>query len=137
MIATSRETIIGLGMCILCLRVNFQHESHEFRWRATFGAPPHICSILWEKIDPDSTMPNGSMPYHLLWGLMFLKLHCSEAVNASIAGGVDVQTIRKWSWLFAEAVANLHYSVVGILLLISYENMCCILPSYSITVLFL
>ena len=63
-------------------------------------------------------MPNGAQPYHLLWGLMFMKLYCAEAVNASMAGGVDVKTFRKWSWLFAEAIAVLHYSVVGVFLAI-------------------
>ena len=120
----SPETFIGFGMCILRLHVKFRHEAHDFRWRATFGAPPGICSTLWKKIDPDSTMPNGAQPYHLLWGLMFMKLYCAEAVNAVLAGGVDVKTFRKWSWLFAEAVAVLHSSVVGVLLANRYERVC-------------
>ena len=122
--AISPETFIGFGMCILRLHVKFRHEAHDFRWRATFGAPPGTCSTLWKKIDPDSTMPNGAQPYHLLWGLMFMKLYCAEAVNTVLAGGVDVKTFRKWSWLFAEAVAVLHSSVVGVLLANRYERLC-------------
>jgi hypothetical protein len=44
---------------------------------------------------------------------MFMKLYCSETVHCIIAGGeVDEKTFRKWSWIFVDAIAALHFEVV-------------------------
>jgi hypothetical protein len=76
-----------------------------------FGTSPKVCALLWQKIDL-SLMPNGAKPCHLLWALMFLKLYCAEPVLATLAGGVHEQTLRKWVWLFVDAISDLQYEVI-------------------------
>ena len=60
-----------------------------------FGTCPDMCSLLWDKLDPTNTMPNGVKGFHLLWGLMFLKSYASEVVHCAISGGVDEKTFCK------------------------------------------
>jgi hypothetical protein len=82
------------------------------RFWAIFGTSPNICSLLWEMLDPTNPMPNGVKGFHLLWGLMVLKLHASKAVHCAISGGVDEKTVCKWSWLFISRLADLAPQVV-------------------------
>ena len=49
----------------------------------------------------------------MLWGLMFLKIYASEGVLATLAGGVDEKTFRKWAWRFVDAIADLEDDVVS------------------------
>ena len=92
--------------------------SNSMRFRATFGASPEISSEIWNMIDDeeDYELPRLAKPKHLLWGLMFLKMYCSEAVHCIIAGGDDgpvhEQTFRKWSWCFVELISILQDRVI-------------------------
>ena len=63
-------------------------------------------------LDLTNTMPNGVKGFHLLWGLMFLKLYASEAVRCAISGGVNEKTFRKCSWMFISRIADLAPQVV-------------------------
>jgi hypothetical protein len=102
---------LDLGNKMMKRHNKLASESEKRRFHATFGTGAEICSLLWAKID-FSTVPLGAKPKHLLWGLMFLKLYCSESVHCTIAGGVDETTFRKWSWIFVEAIAVLHEDLV-------------------------
>ena len=53
-------------------------ESEQRRFKATFGTNNENCAILWARINEATLLPLGEQPKHLLWGLMFLKLYCSE-----------------------------------------------------------
>lgn len=44
---------------------------------------------------------------------MFLKLYTKERPMCSLAGGVDKDTFRKWTWLFIEAIADLESCLVS------------------------
>jgi hypothetical protein len=77
-----------------------------------FGTRPDMYSLLWDMLDPTNTMPNGVKGFHLLWGLMLLKLYASEAVHCTISGGVDEKTFRKLSWMFISGIADLAPQVV-------------------------
>ena len=88
------------------------HDTFVRRWMGAFGALPLVCSWLWEKIDPDNTMPGGVVFKHLLWGLFFLQVYENETNSARAVGRVDEKSYRVWSWRFAEAISYLEYDVV-------------------------
>ena len=83
-------------------------STERVRFKATFGSSPEVCSLLWDLLQPQiKAMPRNARPSHLLWGLLFLKIHSTESVHASLAGGVDEQTFRDWSWRFVYAIERL------------------------------
>ena len=85
----------GLVMMRQDHQTNNEASSTEMqRFQAMFGTSPDMCSLLSDMLDPIDTMPNGVKGFHLLWGLMFLKLHATEAVHCAISGGVDKKTFR-------------------------------------------
>ncbi|GKZ00550.1 hypothetical protein MPSEU_001007400 [Mayamaea pseudoterrestris] len=82
------------------------------RFRSTFGTTPAICSILWDKLDPERFIHKRAEPKHLLWGLMLMKLYLPERAIVSLAGGVDEKTFSKWSWLFIDQISFLETQVI-------------------------
>ena len=92
------------------------------RWRATFGASPAVCSILWSRMRMIlPAAPNNVEPKHLMWCLLFLKTYVTEHTGAAMVGGVDEDTFRKWRWFFVEAIAFLEFDVVRV----QRRIMCC------------
>jgi hypothetical protein len=85
------------------------------RWMSAFGAPPIVCCILWNKMDPFKTMPRGVEPKHLLWGLHFLAVYDTEENSSQRVGQVDEKTFRKWAHLFVKAISYLESEVVSFL----------------------
>lgn len=73
------------------------------RFKSFFGATPHVCSLIWEKIVHD--VPKGGEPKHLLWSLSFLKQYSVEHYRRTIFGA-DEKTIRKWTWLFVQLLSD-------------------------------
>ena len=57
------------------------------RWMGKFGAIPVVCCLLWNRIDPYVTMPDGVHKKHLLWALYFLKAYDTEENSAQSVGG--------------------------------------------------
>ena len=109
----SREFLqLGLKMMRHHDHMNKASSTELQRFCAMFGTSPDICSLLWDLLDPTTTMPNEVRAVHLLWGLMFLKLYASEAVHCAISGGVDEKTFCKWSWFFVSGLADLAPQVV-------------------------
>lgn len=82
------------------------------RWKSAFGAMPEVCCILWNKIDPNKTMPTGVHPKHLLWALYFLVVYDTEHNSSQMMGKVDEKTYRKWSERFVDAISYLECDVV-------------------------
>jgi hypothetical protein len=82
-------------------------------WKSSFGAPPEVCCVLWNKINPYKTMPAGVNPKHILWALLFLTVYDTEHNSAQRLGNVDEKTYRKWSELFVIAISYLECKVVG------------------------
>jgi hypothetical protein len=81
------EQWLEMGMGIMGRHNLVTRSTSRWRFRATFGQSPIICSIVWDKIEEArQTMPQGAKPIHLLWAMMFVKLYCCEEVNASLAG---------------------------------------------------
>ena len=85
------------------------------RWMGKFGAMPIVCCVLWEKLNPYETMPDGVHKKHLLWGLYFLKVYDTEENSAENVGRVDEKTYRLWSFRFVKAISYLESTVVRLL----------------------
>ncbi|GAX24473.1 hypothetical protein FisN_2Hu038 [Fistulifera solaris] len=85
----------------------FSSEDGEFR--EMFGCSVGVCVSLWNLLKKTESLPPGSTSNkeHLLWALMFLKVYGTEKVMCALAGGVDKDTFRKWSWQFVEAISSL------------------------------
>lgn len=68
-----------------------------------FGVKPELCNKIWvlllEKKFTGQT-------YHLLWGLLILKVYATEDVHCTIAK-TSAKTFRKWSWNVVYALADL------------------------------
>ena len=75
-------------------------------FRAFFGTWPATCSVLWEQVDPCTTIHPKSKSIHLPWALFLMHNCATECVNAAICG-VDEDTFRKWSMPWIPAMANL------------------------------
>lgn len=74
------------------------------RFKSFFGVSPSICAIIWEKIKRE--IPSTAEPKHLLWSLNFLKQYHVEHSRTTIFKA-DEKTIRKWTWIIVELIANL------------------------------
>jgi hypothetical protein len=85
------------------------------RWKSSFGAPPKVCFVLWNKINPYKTMPAGVNPKHILWALLFLTVYDTEhnCSSSQGLGNMDEKTHRKWSKLFVVAILYLECKVVS------------------------
>ena len=93
-------------------------EENKFnlsRFKSYFGTSPRICVILWSKIRENANSANMCY-YHLLWGLLFLKLYSSEAVLSGIVGCSE-KTFRKYCWKSVISIAELKPQIVS-----SYVN---------------
>ena len=117
MVQVHPDIFIVHGSYMLRRHAKFITQSNEFRWRATFGAQPPICCDIWNRLSPETSMPNGAQHKHLLWALLQLKLYPTEPVACAIAAGngkaPDEKTYRKWCWLFVHAIRALSTSVVS------------------------
>ncbi len=85
--------------------------SNKRRFKGHFGTTPGICAYLWPRII--NNLPGGAHFYHLLWGLLLVKIYASTEVLAGMVGGVDEKTFRKWNWKVLEAISLLKPTVVS------------------------
>jgi hypothetical protein len=76
------------------------------RFRSTMGVSSSICSWYWNQLDKRFLIPAGFLPKHFLWTLLFLKLYCSETVNALLCD-CDEKTFRKWTWIGIGLIGDL------------------------------
>ena len=82
------------------------------RFRSTFGTTPFICELVYEKIVDNIKAVHPSFgPYHLLWGLLFLKNYSNEAMLASKVGCSE-KTFRKWYHIVVLNIALITANVV-------------------------
>lgn len=75
------------------------------RFKSFFGVSSLVCSISWKMLE--STLPLEATPNHLLWSLCFLKQYTSEHTR-HVLFQADEKTIRKWTWIFVDALANMN-----------------------------
>lgn len=102
------------------------------RFVASFGATWITCAALWQKClsSSDETFvadvttfdqtnwkfdrkKPAYKPKHLLWALHFMKCYPTENQMASTVNE-DEKTLRKWVWIFIDALAGLKSEVVSL-----------------------
>ena len=79
-------------------------SAHKFKM--IFGVTPETAVVVWQELVQHSNLPRGYEPIHLLWALMFPRLHCTLAVFAKLAG-VSANTFTKWSGYFVRELSHL------------------------------
>ena len=87
-------------------------------FKAFFGTTPGICEFIWNNAFLALSIENSGLRfYHLLWGLMFLKLYSTEQILCAHVGGVDEKTFRKYVWIVVPSICtNLKPRVVSYML---------------------
>ena len=85
----------------------------ERRFRSLFGCSSGVVEELWRRLHPVLHGKKNVDGNHLLWSLLFLKLYGEEPAHTVIAGGVDENTFRKWSWIMIDLISNLENELVS------------------------
>jgi len=84
----------------------------ERRWKSFFGTTSQVCLIIWDKLDPEQTMPKNTETCHLLWALFFLAICPTEEIATAVCD-CDEKTYRKWVNIFVTAISFLEHQVVS------------------------
>jgi len=110
-------------------------ETRHFR--EFFGTRIVVVERVWELLERDSLLPEGSDPKHLLWALHFMKVYPKQGPGCAVAGAshgaIDPKTHHKWVWGFMDAIAKLLEVVVSQILRLKFYcyNVCLLLTSPS------
>ena len=88
----------------------FSSEDGDFR--AFLGCAVPTFLTAWSMLATPDCLPPGGQLKHLLWTLMFMKLHSGQKALCALAGA-EPETFRKWTWQFLEALAMLEPYVVS------------------------
>jgi len=87
-------------------------KTFDRRYRSLFGTTAKRSADIFNRLIANSMLQVGAKKCHLLWGLMILKSHKSEAAMSSLAGGVDEKEFRRWGWFFLEQLSWLGLEVI-------------------------
>lgn len=101
----STKTFENLGNIYMKNRHNTRKNVSFRRFKSFFGVTPAVCSLIWQMLI--GKKPPEAEPKHLLWSLNFLKQYNVEHTRRSIFKA-DEKTIRKWSWVFIQLLADLN-----------------------------
>jgi hypothetical protein len=74
------------------------------KFKSLFRLTPHQCKLLWYRLD-DS---NAKVPFqvnHLLYALHYMATYCTFD-NMAARTGKDEKTLRKWTWIVIEFIAQ-------------------------------
>ena len=85
-------------------------EVNQRRFRASYGVSPEVCAQVWMLIC--HSLPAYHKIDHLLWTLLFMKVHSTESVLAGIAG-VDEKTFWVHVWTIIFAISDLKSAMVS------------------------
>lgn len=90
-------------------------QEEERSFRALFGCGPKIAFILWERLTTNTPngrlLPEDAEMKHLLWSLMYCKQYGKWKTMRKLTK-TDPKTLRKWIFLFYDAIAFLEPFVV-------------------------
>ena len=90
----------------------------EARFVTFFGVISIVVANVWNRlVDNGDPELESAEPFHLLWGLLFLKQYPSETLFCKLVGVQDEGTVRHWSQLLVRHIAYLVSDVVGCSLL--------------------
>ena len=122
-----------VGMTILGGERGGAGGTHNRRFVANYGCLPRTCADLWHAIlasehptfmvEVESFQNKRPLkrysfekppykPKHLMWALHFLSCYPTENQMNGFARS-DEKTVRKWTWLFIEAIASLKSEIVS------------------------
>jgi len=90
-------------------------KSQERRFKAHFGVEPGIAAGIWRELAFSGWLRYAGLnpnPDHLLFALVFLRCYCVEEIHANLCN-TNVRTFRRWSWFYAEGIANLDKKYVS------------------------
>jgi len=106
------DVALHAGEPIVKLRVDLAKVTHVRHWKEHFCVSPAAACDVWNRLFEHDCLPTNGQPKHLLWALLFLKLHDTERVHATLCGcGKD--TFRKWVKAFLESLNRLELCVVS------------------------
>lgn len=86
-------------------------EEHR-RFRSSFGASFQTLTVVWNRLKPKKSISRSAHPKHLLWTMVYLKVHSSESNHCRIVGCRDRGIFRKWITRFSVAMADLSEKVI-------------------------
>lgn len=89
----------------LTKELSINTEDRDFR--DIFGCGPNVALLTWRLLEEYDLIPEKGTADHFMWALLFLKGCSTEARNKINCGGADKKTMRKWMWLFVQALADL------------------------------
>lgn len=90
-------------------------ETDDRKFREFFGCSPVVAATLWRRIQIEiehAPLVQGGTIQHMLWSLLLMKKYDTDGLMAKICDA-DEKTIRKRSWPFISAIAELDGHVVS------------------------
>ena len=95
-------------------RCQWNSKDKDCCFRAVFGASSTVAASLWNKMTQQQPIELGGELKHLLWSLVFLKVHATTHIHCSIVGWPSTKTCAKWSWHFIKQIADLKEEVISL-----------------------
>lgn len=116
----TEETVVFHAESIIGKRGRQSIERFRIRFHDSFGCSIFFARKLWKRIMKfkNGQIMRGACFKHLLWALFFINHYGKEAAMKSVIHH-DEKTIRKWTWYFINALADLVPSVVSSLVYLS------------------
>lgn len=107
----STDTFKKLGFLYVKHKSSMSKNVGLRRFKSFFGITPDMCALVWREII--SFAPNAAKPKHLLWCLFYLKQYNVEHSRRALFNS-DEKTIRKWTWIFVDLIANINVVILEI-----------------------
>ncbi len=87
------------------------------RFKAHFGTSPEVCAYIWTFLS--ARLPNGAHFFHLLWGLLLMKVYATESVLCGMVKCHE-KTFCKWSHNVVKGLATLKSQFVSFIVILYY-----------------
>ena len=110
-LCTSMNSFINIYKVIFSINNRCNNYLNR-SFKEHYGVSATICSITWNMLVSESSIPQNGSPKHILWCLMFLKTYSTTGCLAKTFC-VDEKTVRKWIWLFIEAISTIQDDIVS------------------------
>ena len=88
-------------------------KTEDDNFRALFGCSAGSALHLWNLIVHEDALPSGGTLRHMIWTLFFVKVYPTDR-TCKIMLGADDKTIRKWVYVFMQAISSLEGIVVSL-----------------------
>ena len=81
-------------------------------FKSHFGTTIDVASLVWDRIRENKLCPCSLRPFHLLWGLLFLKTYSTTEVLATTVKS-SCNNVWKWVWIVLRQIQKLKRKVVS------------------------